>query len=181
MEAAQQRNETTTEYRVMAQQDHLQADSARRRGERGFTLIETVIAMIVMMTVGLGAASLFLYSITNNSAAGARAQSLAIAQQQLEQLRSVDWDDSLLAATTNPVTTSFTSGGGAGTGVVDSKYTFSITRSITEQNNVTVNGTTRPTTKLITITVTPTIRNAPWAAGAVTVTSTRSTLMRGPY
>lgn len=154
---------------------------AARRSEAGFTLLETVIAMIVMMVVGLGASSLFLYSITNNSAAASRTQALAIAQQQVEQLRSVAWDDPLLNATVNPVTTTIMSGGGAGAGVVDSQYRFTISKTVTAQNNVTVNGNTRPTSKLITITVTPVTNNATWSAGAVTITTTRSTLQRGPY
>jgi type II secretory pathway pseudopilin PulG len=55
--------------------------------ERGFTLIETVIAMVVMMIVGLGAASLFVYAVGHNSDAGNRALSMSVAQQQMEQLR----------------------------------------------------------------------------------------------
>ena len=131
-----------------------------RRGEAGFTLLETVIAMVVMMTVGLGASALFLYSITNNSAAGARSQAVAIAQQQVEQLRSVGWNDPLLVATNAPVVT---------------------TRTVADQNNVTVNGVTRPTTKLIRVTVTPVVNNMPWAAASVTITTTRATALHGPY
>jgi Tfp pilus assembly protein PilV len=183
MRTRQQRNYSTTEKTVMSLQRLFGRDRkhARRRDERGFTLIETVIAMIVMMTVGLGASSLFLYSIANNAAAGARAQSLAIAQREMERLRSVDWDDALLTATVNPVTSTVTSGGGAGNGVVDSQYSFTVSKTITDQNNVTVNGVTRPTTKLITITVTPFRSKTAMASGTVTITSTRSTLLRGPY
>ena len=152
-----------------------------RRGEAGFTLLETVIAMVVMMTVGLGASALFLYSITNNSAAGARSQAVAIAQQQVEQLRSVGWNDPLLVATNAPVVTTITSGGGAGAGVVDSRYRFTVSRTVADQNNVTVNGVTRPTTKLIRVTVTPVVNNMPWAAASVTITTTRATALHGPY
>ncbi|MFL6231091.1 MAG: prepilin-type N-terminal cleavage/methylation domain-containing protein [Pyrinomonadaceae bacterium] len=168
----------------MSQQQHSGrgARHAERRGERGFTLIETVVAMIVMMTVGLGASALLLYSISNNSASAARAQSLAIAQKEMERLRSVEWSDALLAATANPVTSTVTSGGGAGTGVADSKYSFTVSKTITEQNPVPApGGGNRMTTKLITISVTPFTNNASWTAGAVTITSTRSTLQRGPY
>jgi Tfp pilus assembly protein PilV len=58
------------------------------RGEHGFTLIETVIALVIMMVVMLAAASLFAYSVYNNTAGSDRAQTLALAQQSLETLRS---------------------------------------------------------------------------------------------
>lgn len=58
-----------------------------RDKEQGFTLIETSIALVVMMIVGLGAASLFVFAMGNNSRGSDRAQSLAVAQEQMEQLR----------------------------------------------------------------------------------------------
>lgn len=146
-----------------------------RRGEEGFTLMETVIAMIVMMVVGLGSSALFLFAVTNNSAAGARAQALAVAQQEMERLRSVAWDDAVLNTTASPV------------GATDphhhaGSFEFVVTKSVVTLPafNVTVGGVTRPTVKQITITVTPILNNAPWAAGGVSITTTRSTLQRGP-
>ena len=154
---------------MRAQQKRERARHAQQ-GEKGFTLLETVIAMIVMMTVGLGASALFLYSITNNSAASARAQALAVAQQEMERLRSVPWDDPLL----NPgnTVTAATAGG----------FRSSVTKNIATvpQFDVTVGGVTRPTVKRITITVTPILDNARWAAAGVAITTTRSTTQRGP-
>lgn len=66
-------------------------------GASGFTLIETTIAMVVMMVVGLGASSLFLYAIRSNSGGESRSQALAIAQQRLEALRTVGFNDPALA------------------------------------------------------------------------------------
>lgn len=60
---------------------------SRREKQQGFTLIETVIAMVVMMIVGLGAASLFVYAMGHNSEASNRVLSMGVAQQQMEQLR----------------------------------------------------------------------------------------------
>lgn len=57
------------------------------REQQGFTLMETVIAMVVMMIVGLGAASLFVYAVGHNSDANNRVLSMSVAQQQMEQLR----------------------------------------------------------------------------------------------
>jgi Tfp pilus assembly protein PilV len=65
------------------------AGQSQRKEQQGFTLMETVIAMVVMMIVGLGAASLFVYAIGHNSDAGDRALSMSVAQQQMEQLRKV--------------------------------------------------------------------------------------------
>ncbi|HVG30636.1 MAG TPA: prepilin-type N-terminal cleavage/methylation domain-containing protein [Pyrinomonadaceae bacterium] len=146
-----------------------------RRGEEGFTLMETVIAMILMMVVGLGASALFLYSVTNNSAAGARAQALAVAQQEMERLRSVAWDNALLNTTTAPV-------GASDPHHVAGGFEFVVTKNVVTLPafNVTVGGVTRPTVKQITISVTPILNNAPWAAGGVTITTTRATLQRGP-
>jgi type II secretory pathway pseudopilin PulG len=63
----------------------------------GFTLIETAIAMVVMMVVGLGATSLFFYAVRSNSGSEGRSQALAIAQQRLEDLRTVAFNDPQLA------------------------------------------------------------------------------------
>jgi len=62
--------------------------SEARGGERGFTLIETTIGLVIMMIVALGSASLFAYSVRNNGGSNDRAQALAIAQQALETLRN---------------------------------------------------------------------------------------------
>lgn len=60
---------------------------------QGFTLIETCIALVVMMVVGLGATSLFFYALRNNTGGSERSQALAIAQQRLEELRTLKYDD----------------------------------------------------------------------------------------
>jgi type II secretory pathway pseudopilin PulG len=62
-----------------------------RMNNNGFTLIETTVAMLVMMIVGLSAASLFLYSVRYNSGASQRSIAMAVAQQRLEVLRGVDY------------------------------------------------------------------------------------------
>ena len=59
-----------------------------RRSEAGFTLFETTIALVVMMIAALGAASVFSYSINYNSGGSDRLVALAIAQEQLERIRS---------------------------------------------------------------------------------------------
>lgn len=156
-------------------------DGAGRRGERGFTLLETVIAMIIMMTVGLGASALFLYSVSNNTAATSRTQAYAVAQRNMERLRSVPYTDPLLDPTVAPVCSTSNTQSANGADTSGTSYQFTVCRTVAAQNNVTVNGVTRPTTKLVTLTVTPFLNNAPWAAGAVTITTVRATAQHGPF
>jgi type II secretory pathway pseudopilin PulG len=68
----------------------------QRMNNQGFTLIETTVAMLVMMIVGLSATSLFLYSVRNNSGASQRSVAMAVAQQRLEVLRGSDYDAAAL-------------------------------------------------------------------------------------
>jgi len=63
-------------------------EKKRRRGERGFTLAETAVAFLIMMIVLLGVASVFAYAVYNNTSGADRTQTLALAQQSMETLRS---------------------------------------------------------------------------------------------
>ena len=71
------------------------------KGERGFTLIETTIALVVMMIVMLAAASLFAYAVYNNSTGVDRAQTLAVAQESMERFRSASFSKSKVDAILN--------------------------------------------------------------------------------
>lgn len=70
------------------------AEQQRGGDERGFTLVETAIALLIMMIVMLGVASVFAFSVSNNSNGADRAQTLAVAQQRLETLRNVEFSAS---------------------------------------------------------------------------------------
>src|SRR5215510_12311105 len=72
--------------------------------QSGFTLIETSIAMVVMMVAALACCSLFVFSMQNNVGGADRALAMAVAQQQLEKIRSVNFDDSSLNAGTTTST-----------------------------------------------------------------------------
>jgi Tfp pilus assembly protein PilV len=135
-------------------------------GERGFTLIETTIALLIMMIVMLGAASLFAFSVYNNTSGSDRTQTLAVAQQTMETLRSARYSntatDSALNAGT--VTQNVTRGGYNGSG----SRPYRIVSTIVD---------TTPTIKTITITVTPTGPGPSWATGApasVTIVTQRA-------
>ncbi len=146
----------------------------KRADDKGFTLIETAIAMVVMAIVGLGVASVFFYAASNTTNAADREMAMAVAQQQIEQLRSAAFTDAAMNATsTSGITTTVTRAG----------RTYSITTTITD--SAIINGQT--TLKTITICVVPQASLQSWTTsttslfGSVTLVSERSAQMLGPY
>jgi type II secretory pathway pseudopilin PulG len=142
-------------------------------GENGITIIETVIAMVLMAIVGLGVASAFFYAAKNTSTASDREMSMAVAQQRIEQLRNLAFTDASLTAT---------SGAGVTTSVTRAGRPYSIITQIADSN--VVNGAA--TMKTITIRVIPVASNDSWAInttslyGSVTLVTQRSTETLGP-
>lgn len=132
-----------------------------KTGERGFTLLETTIAVVVMMVAALAAASLFLYSINYNSGSNDRALAIAVAQQRLEQYRSVNFFDASLNATAG-TTTTVTSGG----------RSYSVLTTIVN---------TSTTLKTITIRVTPQGASDAWARTPVILATQRASPITGTY
>jgi prepilin-type N-terminal cleavage/methylation domain-containing protein len=57
----------------------------------GFTLVEVIIAMGLLTVVSLGMAQLFATSTRANLAARSRTSTTAMAEQKLEQIRSLTW------------------------------------------------------------------------------------------
>jgi Tfp pilus assembly protein PilV len=131
------------------------------KGESGFTIIETSIAMVIMMVAALASASLFAYAIGNNSSANDRELAMAVAQQQLEQLRSSTFTDTSLNAVVANTTT-----------IVRAGRSYAVVKTITNSN--TING--QPTLKTITVWVTP----AGSPLSTVTLYTVRSTNLLGP-
>jgi len=147
--------------------------SARRRwnGQQGFTLMETSVSLVVMMIVGLGAASLFVFALGSNNSARDRELSMAVAQQQMERLRNTSFAD--LDATV-------TATGGANKTVTSADHSYVVVTTIAD----TVAGNT--TQKTITVQVRPSgTSNAGLSAiqrvfGGVTLVTLRSTSVLGP-
>ena len=131
------------------------ATKGRDEAESGFTLIETAIALLIMMIVMLGAASLFAFSVHNNTSGADRTQTLAVAQQTMETLRSAKFSDTTTDAALNAgtVTQNVTRGGYNGSGT----RPYTIVSTIVD---------TTPTIKTITVTVTPIGAGPRWATGA---------------
>lgn len=135
----------------------------RNRGEQGFTILETAIAMVVMMIAALASVSVFAYSISNNANAKDRELAMAVAQQQMEQFRNLEFTDANLTATPTGGRTATVTHGGRRYGVVI---------RIVDSN--TVNGA--PTLKTIRVQVTP----ATSPLGGVTLETYRATIAVGP-
>ena len=136
------------------------------KGQQGFTLMETSIAMVVMMVGALGIASLFVFSMQNNVGGSERALAMAVAQQQLEQIRSVSYEDTTLNVGTVTST------------VQTAQRNYSVQRTVAQETNA--DGSPRQL-KRITITVTPQAGSPNWVTTPVVLVSLRSTLTTGNY
>lgn len=119
----------------------------QRLNNKGFTLIETTVAMLVMMVVGLGATSLFLYSVRYNSGASQRSVAMAVAQERLEALRGADFDAAGLAYGTHaPVTVVIAPATTSGYTSAESAYDAPVTAtSFSATSNPNVNPNRPPT------------------------------------
>jgi Tfp pilus assembly protein PilV len=141
--------------------EHPDETPAQQRHEKGFTLIETATALLVMMIGGLGICAVFAYAIKNNTGSRDRAAAIAVAQQQMERYRQVTFLDPLLTAGAATTTT-----------VTSGDRTYQVTTQITN---------TTSSLKTITIEVTPLLSSDPWALGTVRISVQRSAFALGPY
>lgn len=133
------------------------------RHQKGFTLLETAMAMVVMMIGGLGIAAVFAYAIKNNTGARDRAVSLAVAQQEVERLRALPFNDAGLTATPNLVNPTVITNGGR-------RYNL----------RTTIVNTTA-SIKTIQVQVTPLSSSDAWAVRSVQITFERAAFTLGPF
>jgi len=71
----------------------------RTRSRSGFSLIETMIAMLVLGFGLLTIASAQVYAVKSAQTGRHRTRAVEIAQTQMERLQSLSWNDADLAAT----------------------------------------------------------------------------------
>jgi len=155
----------------------------RTNRQQGFTLLEAAIALVVLMIIGLGIASLFTYAIQANGRADDRELAMAIAQKRMEWLRTIPF-----TTQTRAVAFSYPNGGLAATA------TAGVTENVTNAgrpytvNTVISDLSTVPagkpdagavTLKRIQVSVTP--AGAQTAFETVTVATQRSTQVTGSY
>ena len=134
--------------------------------ERGFTLLEVSIASLVMMVVALACCSLFVFSLQNNVGGNERALAMAVAQQQLEQIRSVNYDDTTLNTGTQTTT------------VKTAERNYTVERTVADETNS--DGTAKQL-KRVTIRVTPQAGGPNWTRTPVVLVTLRSTANIGSY
>ncbi len=134
-------------------------------GERGFTLIETTIALVVMMVIGLAVASLFVYAVKFNSGANDRLLALAIAQQRMERLRKTPFFDTAFSTPSSTET------------VISADKSYSVETTVCSSS--TCGGSS--TLKLITIKVTPVAASGQWSGTPIAITWQRATPAVGSY
>lgn len=128
--------------------------------------METSIAFLVMMVASLAVSSLFVFSMQNNVGGNERALAMAVAQQQFEQLRSVNFDDASLGVGTNKQT------------VRSGDRNYTVLKTVVDETNP--NGSAKRLRR-ITITVTPQGGGPNWTRTPVTLVSYRSTISQGNY
>jgi Tfp pilus assembly protein PilV len=133
------------------------------RGQRGFTIIETCISLLVLMVAGIGAAALFVHASQYNSGAVDRDGAGAVAQARIEQLRRLPFSDAGLNAT---------AAGGVTTTVANAGRNYTVVTTITN---------TSPTLKTITVEVTPQAAGGDWAGTSVRLMTLRATTETGSY
>jgi Tfp pilus assembly protein PilV len=133
------------------------------RHQKGFTLLETAMAMVVMMIGGLGIAAVFAYAIKNTTGARDRAVALAVAQQEVERLRTLPFNDVALTATPNMVTPTVITNGGR---------RYNLRTTIVD---------TTASQKTIQVQVTPLSSSDAWAVQSVQITFERAAFTLGPF
>jgi len=141
-------------------------DRQGHKEERGFTLIETCIAMVMLLIVACGVLPLGVYALKYNSAAAIRAGAITAAQRKLEQLRAGSFNSCISSSEVVSV------------GTTDSQ-TYTVDVTVTDVTT---------TLKNITITVTPQGRSTSggvyagssgWMRGQVVIYTKRTTSSTG--
>jgi Tfp pilus assembly protein PilV len=141
-------------------------EQQRHSSQRGFTLIEAVCAMLILMVVFFGIAGVFIYSLRINNGNSGRTQALTIAQKEVERLRAARFSDAVLAGgDRNPVNQ---------TGADNQNYRVQV--SVDDDPSTTgVQTDATKTIKEITVRVTPSSVDGQWTQAAPVLIVTRRT------
>lgn len=108
----------------------------------GFSLVECVIALVILMVAALTIVSVFNYSFKNNSNARIRFGALLLAQQRMEDARNTDFNNLTVGTVTE-------------SNVFNDGFPYIVVRTITNYDLVTSGTAPGPETRQITVRVTP--------------------------
>jgi len=151
--------------------------------EKGFTLIETAIALVIMMIISLGVASLFAYATRANGRADDRELAMTIAQKRLEWFRTIPF-----TTQTRQLAYSYPAGGLGATSTAGVEETVTNAGrsyrvlTIVQDTSFVPNGNPdagAPTVKTIQVLVTPV--GSVSTFDSVTITTQRSTQVTGNF
>ena len=160
--------------------DHMERHHCK---QQGFTLLEAAIALVILMIIGLGIASLFTYAVRANSRADDRELAMATAQIRMEWLRTIPF-----TTQTRHLAFSYPNGGlevtsaeGVTETVTNAGRSYVVNTIIQDLSFVPAGNADagQPTLKRIQVSVTPV--GAVTAFESVTVTTQRSTQVPGIY
>ena len=127
-----------------------------KKGESGFSLIEVIIALMVLLIAVLGIFATFTYATLYNGGNSQRSQTLSIAQEQTELLRSKKF-------TPNPSFTDPELKGGVRTITPVNAKDYLVKIEVDDDPFTDgLQTDTNKTLKEITITVTPQAKTASW-------------------
>lgn len=151
--------------------------------ESGFTLIEAIIAIVILTVCLLSVVTIFAHAVRFNTGNNTRQQALAVLQREVEQLRAAKFmpspqiqgspnvltgtDDLLKGGTRTPKTVSAADGSSYQVQIVVNNFPF--------DDNVLDNDESTTTLKEITVTVTP---QMPSGDTWTTAVQTRAVLRR---
>lgn len=126
--------------------------SGKRNIEAGFSLVEVVCALVVLLIALLGVFVTFTYSINYNAGNSSRSQALAVLQQEIEQIRSKKFTPDY----TDPDLYGGVKADKPYTALNGNKFTIAvkIDNDPLTANVIDANESVRPTLKQITVTVT---------------------------
>jgi type II secretion system protein I len=129
--------------------------------EGGFTLLEVIVALSMMLIAGLGVASAFIYSMNNNNGAAERALAMSVAQQRHERIRSLKFEEIVDEVAT----------------VESAGRTYNVETIVTVDDTDADDG--KDTLKTISIEVTPANTHETWATEPVVLWTQRAALSLG--
>jgi type II secretory pathway pseudopilin PulG len=133
------------------------------KNQAGFTLVEAVMAVVIMLITLLGVFSVFTYAVVYNTGNNTRSQALSVLQREIELIRSAKF--------TPAVTDSTITGGVKAAKNVTSADGSSYKVEVTVDDDPATTGIQTDLTKTIkeiTVTVTPTYKVSNWQTAVAT-------------